>query len=64
MEALAEIDSCRADSRCLDNLLATASEFSRRLTEGQAFQTSDLCRVRLTSSLLLHDFQCLSREKT
>ncbi len=46
MEALAEVDSCSADARCLESLLFTAEEFSTRLAQGQPFQPSDLCRVR------------------
>ena len=45
MEALAEMDSCSADARCLESLIIAAKEFSTRLAQGQAFQPSDLCRV-------------------
>ena len=50
MEALAEIDACSANARCLESLHIIAGEFSGRLAQGAAFQASDLCRVRFASS--------------
>ncbi len=51
MEALAEIDACSANARCLESLHVIAGEFSDRLAQGAAFQPSDLCRVRCIASI-------------